>query len=942
MSKNSESFGFIRDVQPHDHMCLIYENADEWQATAIPYVITGLINGDRCLYIADAHTPDQIRKHLWEQGVDVVSAEIAGRIRIVSHHRSFTDLGYFEPDRMIDYLIREAENARDDHFKMLRITGEMSWMSRGYTGWRRVPEFEARLNQEFFPKYSCAALCQYERAKTDSDILKSVLMTHPQIIRKEKIFDSMYYIQPEDYLGLKRSDHEVQLWLTNIEREQESQQRMRFLADVVENASQAFCAFYPDGRMITYNRAFDELTRMKLDLAAMMPAGFTEMKKRKADREKAWTIEFDLSQDDGSSRAILATVFQVFDHYGKTRHLYAFFNDLTEHRRMEINQRQQAVFLQKLIDTIPNPIYYKDTNGFYQGCNTAFEKLVGMRREKILGSTLSEVVTPDMVDFFVTMDQQLIESQGVQSFETNLPLCKGDRPDVLFNKAVYFNAEGYPAGLVGIILDITHRKQTEMMLEMERRRLFSVMDELPASIHIMGPDREIRFANRFFRDRFGSPDGRHCYEIFLGRSEPCTPCMAMDVLKRKATLEFEIMVNGRTYQMSQYFLQDVDQSPQVMSLGIDITGRKLAEENLRISDEIFKNLSAGIIITTASSDVISMNPAFTEMTGYTKDDFNGKSLMQVNNAFWEGIYPEDIVKVLESQGWWRGEIMIPRKNGEAFPAELSVHTIAPARRRPVRYYCVIKDITEQIKMNTERQRLQEQTAKAQRMASLSTMSAGIVHEIAQPLNTIKLLADGILFWQEQGNDIRLSEAIQSLKDISLEVDQVDKIIKHMRSFADIGSSTECVACDVNKAVLQALSVVGRQISTHGITVEHELAPGLPPVSGVEKGIEEALINLLVNAMNAHDRSEKPNKTIRCRTCCHKDIIRVEVIDNATGIPEEIQGRLFEPLFSTAAGSQGMGLGLSIVQAVVDRCGGRICFHNNDEGGATFTIELERA
>jgi|GEM_PF-3264159 len=139
--------------------------------------------------------------------------------------------------------------------------------------------------------------------------------------------------------------------------------------------------------------------------------------------------------------------------------LFTILKDITERKKVEIALWENLRFLQRLIDTIPNPIFYKDINGIYQGCNTAFEKYLGLSKEEIVRKSVYDVSPSDLADKYNEMDQALFEEPCVQVYESSVVCSDGIKHDVVFNKATYTDMDGKISGLVGVILDITERKK---------------------------------------------------------------------------------------------------------------------------------------------------------------------------------------------------------------------------------------------------------------------------------------------------------------------------------------------------------------------------------------------------------------------------------------------------------------------------------------------------
>ena len=160
------------------------------------------------------------------------------------------------------------------------------------------------------------------------------------------------------------------------------------------------------------------------------------------------------------------SVFEV-EVYGAATQLLrqpaviSILHDISERQAAEQVVEDQLHFIAKLIETIPNPVFYKDEDGRYLGCNAAFERYIGRNRDSLVGRTVYDISPKDLADIYFAADKALFDHPGTQSYETTVSYADGTRHNVVFYKATFDKSDGSLGGLVGVILDISDRKQME-------------------------------------------------------------------------------------------------------------------------------------------------------------------------------------------------------------------------------------------------------------------------------------------------------------------------------------------------------------------------------------------------------------------------------------------------------------------------------------------------
>ncbi len=152
------------------------------------------------------------------------------------------------------------------------------------------------------------------------------------------------------------------------------------------------------------------------------------------------------------------------DEEGRVVRLYGATQDITERKRVEMALQQQKSFLETLIETIPTPIFYKDAQGRYTGCNQSFETFLGRSRDEIIGRSVHDMGPPEIAKRYAEKDEELFREPGRQRYEWKVKSASGQYRDVVFDKASILGAQGRVEGLVGAITDITERKAAEQAL----------------------------------------------------------------------------------------------------------------------------------------------------------------------------------------------------------------------------------------------------------------------------------------------------------------------------------------------------------------------------------------------------------------------------------------------------------------------------------------------
>jgi len=369
---------------------------------------------------------------------------------------------------------------------------------------------------------------------------------------------------------------------------------------------------------------------------------------------------------------------------------------------------------------------------------------------------------------------------------------------------------------------------------------------------------------------------------------------------------------------------------------------KLYRRRLHESEEKYRTLfdnGPDPIFVVDSSDlhVIDANPRVIELYGYERDELVGTSFLELE--------PEHAGK---STATFAGspnvngcasfqKVLHQKKGGKPFFVNLHAGHITYKGRPAI--IIAATDMTEMMEKDA-------QLIQASKMKSLGEMSAGIAHEINQPLSAIKMGSDYLAMMVERDWDIPKDQLHEVVSEISTQVDRAAEIIDTLRAF---GRKADLVKekLDINKPVKGVHSIVRKQFELDDISIELNLTPGLSPILAHDNRLQQVFFNVMSNARDSinekKDRAPARERgLIAIRSFEANRRVVVEVEDNGMGIPEAIRDKIFEPFFSTKETGQDMGLGLAISYGIAKDYAGDIKVQSREGKGTTFILSFPAA
>lgn len=357
--------------------------------------------------------------------------------------------------------------------------------------------------------------------------------------------------------------------------------------------------------------------------------------------------------------------------------------------------------------------------------------------------------------------------------------------------------------------------------------------------------------------------------------------------------------------------------------------RELYQEQLDVTEKQYRNIienSADAIITLDNENTItSWNRGAENIFGWSREEIVGRSVKE--------IIPDELIKqqeleCLEFGMNYRGyvanyETERLNKEGKKVLVNLSESFIRNENDDIIGRSQILRDLTN-LKLR------EEQIQHSERLATVGHMAAGVAHEVGNPLTAISSL---VQVCQRKTDDPFIQNQLKKVRD---HIQRINKIVRDLVDFSR-PSALETEKMQVNNLIKSAVGLLEHDARCRSVRFELELSPNLPQLEGVPDQIHQVLVNILLNAVDAMQGMKNPVITIR--TWQEEGSAKLLIKDIGEGIPEEEQGRIFEPFYTTKEVGSGTGLGLSVSHGIITKMGGVIDVESARGEGAAFIITL---
>jgi len=758
----------------------------------------------------------------------------------------------------------------------------------------------------------------------------------------------------------------------------ESEMRYRSL---FENAKDLVYLVDRDGRFIDGNKTAKEISgyrREEMIGKPFLPLVFPEDREKALSRFKKTisgekhTYSIRIIRKDGEVRTLEISASPLVVE-GKIIGSQGIARDVTEREKLLAELKREKTFNERLIETANALIVGLDLEGKIVLFNRKCEELTGYNRDEVIGKKWFDIFLPERWRTRVYEVFSWLKLVALPpTFKNSIVTKTGEERLISWRNALIKDERGRQRMLLSIGEDVTEQEELERKLREVNERLTSLLDNTPDAVVITDTEGIIQYVNPAAEELYeygrGELVGKH-FSILLpkGKLE-----RAMQLFKKVISgeplknIESErITKSGKIRNVILTSSPIKDHEGKIVGVaGIskDITEKKMLEEKLRESEERYRTLFeySGTAVSVIEPDgtYYLVNKRFEELSGRRKEDIEGKL------KFYEIHPPEERELLLK-----RFEAML---RGEKVSPEIELKVVRPnGEVREVRAFGRFIPGTKRLLVSlidiTERKRLEERLRQAEKMASLGQLSAGIAHEINNPLSFVlsnfnsleeylselggflsklrkikenigdkekvsSLSSELIRSFEERDISFILKDLPKLISESKEGLSRIGRIVRELRAFASPRRES-LQLLSVNECIETALRFVWHQVK-HKAEVIKDYGE-LPQIRGYPRELSQVFMNLLVNSAQAIEK--KGVITIITRKEGEEIIVKVK--DTGKGIPREHIPRIFEPFFTTKEGGVGTGLGLSIAYRIIEHHKGRIEVESEVGKGTTFIIYL---
>jgi PAS domain S-box-containing protein len=720
--------------------------------------------------------------------------------------------------------------------------------------------------------------------------------------------------------------------------------------------NEAVLRYFSLGREDAFGKRFDSLVfpddRPALDahfasLRAEAPVG---------------TIEHRVVLPGGDVRWQQWTNRAIFDAAGDLLEYQGVGQDITARKQAEealrASERQLAAIYENVTGILFSVAVESDGRFRFASVNRAFLEVTGLSSEQVVGRLVDEVIPPPSCAMVLENYRTAIRKGETVRWEETSTYPAGKRHGEVAVTPV-FSESGAVTRLIGIVHDVTARKQAAEALRASEERLRLFIEHAPVAIAMLDCDLCYVAASRRWSEDFGLRDldlrGRAHYDVF-----PEIPAhwrafhrraLAGEVFRSEG--ERFVRADGSVHWVRWKLRPWYGVGGEIAGVVIfseDITERRRLELDRELHGLMFANMSEGVnVVRVSDATIMYVNPRFAQMFGYAPGELEGKHVSVLNRDDGSGSARARVASIaaaLRERGEARVEFENVRKDGSLFWTEARISSFEHPEFGPI-WVSIQEDLTDRKRGEAALRRSEEQARQAAKMEALARLASGIAHDFGTLVTAMRFFAHAVL--KDEAKD----EA-QRRADVREIITAADHALSLARRFIDIqrGRPVAPRRVDLHEE-LRRIEPLLRSLAGRAVVVSIVAEAARPHVWADPGQLEQVLLNLVSNARDAMPAGGAltiSTRDLDVGTAGARELglpaagafVALAVCDTGIGMDEDTRAHLFEPYATTKPEGVGGGLGLFSTYGIVHQAGGCIRVESASMAGSRFEVVLPGA
>ncbi len=619
----------------------------------------------------------------------------------------------------------------------------------------------------------------------------------------------------------------------------------------------------------------------------------------------------------------------------------------TLHSQLE----QHEAKIRRLVDANIIGIIIWDLEGRILEANDAFLRMGGYDREDLISGRLNrtDLTPPEWRERDARTDAELKRIGAVQPFEKEYFRKDGGRVPVLIGLAAFGDERDQG---VAFVLDLTERKRAEQALTRSAAYLAEAQKLTHTGSWVWDPRTEkvLYCSEEMFRifgldPRESLPSRDNFRQQIHPEDRDWVKKRFEESLRERADTfaEYRVLLPDGTVRYinasGHPVLNEDGEFIEFVGTAVDVTERKRAEVVGQRLAAIVNSSEDAIVSKDLNGIIETWNGGAERLFGYQASEVIGKSILII-------IPPDrhdEELRIVERIR--RGELIKSyetvrmREDGSLLDISLTVSPLRDAAGRIIGASKIARDITERKRAEAALRDMQMQLAHANRVATMGQLSASITHEVNQPITAAVTYALAARRWLS-AEPPNFRELDNALSHIVKEGNRAGEVVARIRALIKkVPARKDAVAID--DAILEVIALTRTEAASNSVSVRTQFAEGLPRVQGDRVQLQQVMLNLIVNAIQAMSGIGEGARELQISIDAvpSEGRVRVGVRDTGPGLSPESLSRLFEPFYTTKP--DGMGMGLSICRSIIEAHGGRLWAIPCEPQGALFQFTVPR-